>query len=200
MRISKLKSNNNNFFEGPLILNPKVFEDSRGLFFESWNKKYFENFLGKGVQFVQDNISLSSKGVLRGIHFQTQNKQQGKLVRCTSGSIFDVIIDLREKSKTFKCWGGIEIDPKKNNQLWIPPGFGHGFLSLKNKTIVEYKVTDYWSKASERTLLWNDKTINIIWPDLKTKIKLSNKDFNGKSFKELYEKNDLFVMDDIESQ
>tara|TARA_B100000401_G_C52808478_1_gene722330 strand:- start:1053 stop:1634 length:582 start_codon:yes stop_codon:yes gene_type:complete len=192
MNSYKLKNNKNEFFKDPLIINPRIFEDSRGIFFESWNKHDFEQFLGNKINFIQDNISISSKGVLRGIHYQLPEKEQGKLVRCANGSLYDVIVDLRISSETFKCWGAIQLDAKKNNQLWIPPGFGHGFLSLEDNTILEYKVTNYWSKEHERTLIWNDKTININWPDIGIKKNLSEKDLKGESFEELYSKKHIF--------
>ncbi len=185
MHLNKLIHNNNNFFIEPFIIEPNIYRDSRGLFFESWNKKNIRRIIGKEIEFVQDNLSISAKGVLRGIHYQLPNMEQGKLVRCTRGSIFDVIVDLRKSSKTFKHWASINLNSENNYQIWIPDGFGHGFLSLEDDSILEYKVTNYWSKEHEKTLIWNDKNINIKWPYIDGKIKLSKKDQNGISLEEL---------------
>lgn len=185
MHLNKLIHNNNNFFIEPFIIEPNIYRDSRGLFFESWNKKNIRRIIGKEIEFVQDNLSISAKGVLRGIHYQLPNMEQGKLVRCTRGSIFDVIVDLRKSSKTFKHWASINLNSENNYQIWIPDGFGHGFLSLEDDSILEYKVTNYWSKEHEKTLIWNDKNINIKWPYIDGKIKLSKKDQNGNSLEEL---------------
>ena len=193
MTIKKIFHNNEGTFDDVFIIESEIFEDSRGIFFESWNKKNTRKYLGNSVNFVQDNISISSKGVLRGIHYQIPNMQQGKLIRCIKGALFDVIVDLRKSSKTFTYWGGINLNSENNFQLWIPPGFGHGFLSLKNQTIVEYKVTNYWSKEHERTLIWNDKKIDIKWPEIGISFNLSNKDKSGESFYELEQKNELFT-------
>ena len=192
MNFMKLKHNNNDFFNGPIIFETNVFKDSRGLFFESWNKKLLNFSLGNDIKFVQDNISISSRGVIRGIHFQSPNCQQGKLVRCIKGSIFDVIVDLRVYSKTFKFWGGIELNSKNNYQLWVPPGFGHGFLSYEDESIIQYKVTHFWSKENERTLIWNDKLININWPIIESPYNLSEKDSYGDTLDNLYMKQLLF--------
>ena len=192
MNIKKVKHCHNNFFEGPFIFEPTIFRDDRGLFFESWNKKSLNNLISKKVDFVQDNLSISAKGVLRGIHFQTANMVQGKLVRCSKGAVFDVIVDLRKSSKTFKYWGGIHLNSEDNYQLWIPEGFGHGFLSLEDESIFEYKVTNYWSKDNEKTLFWNDSNIKIIWPTIDVPYQLSQKDQQGDSFKKLNLSNSLF--------
>ena len=178
MAYSNLKHNKNGFFEGPFIFEPMIFRDERGVFFESWNKNRFEGKLGYKIDFIQDNVSISSKGVLRGIHYQIGDKSQGKLVRCSNGSLLDVIVDLRKYSKTFKYWGSVNLSSSNNLQLWIPSGFGHAFLSLENQTMLEYKVTNYWSKEYERTLIWNDKTINIAWPDINIKYNISTKYIN----------------------
>ena len=185
MKKKKLLHNKKDFFTEPFIIEPKIFRDSRGLFYESWNKQGIKDLLGKEIEFVQDNLSISSKGVLRGIHYQLPNMEQGKLVRCAKGSIFDVIVDLRKSSNTFKFWAGVYLNSQNHHQIWIPEGFGHGFLSLEDKSILEYKVTNYWSKENEKTLIWDDKTINIKWPDFDGEINLSTKDKNGISFKDL---------------
>ena len=188
----KIKHNKNGFFNGPFVLEPEIFRDDRGLFFESWNKNRFEKILGHKIKFIQDNVSVSSKGVLRGIHYQIENKSQGKLVRCSKGSLLDVIVDLRKYSKTFKYWGSVNLNSHNNLQLWIPSGFGHAFLSLENETMLEYKVTNYWSKEHERTLIWNDKSVNIFWPNINVKYNLSTKDLNGLTLEELNLSNSLF--------
>ena len=127
MKCSKFKHNKNGFFEGPLILQPEVYKDERGYFIEKWNMEKFNQILKRPIKFVQDNQSISQKGVLRGMHYQTSPLAQGKLVSCSSGSVFDVIIDLRKNSDTFSFWAGIELKALNFLQLWIPPGFAHGF-------------------------------------------------------------------------
>ena len=193
MAINKLEHNYEGTFDEVFILESKIFKDSRGVFFESWNKKNANKYLSDSINFVQDNISISAKGVLRGIHYQLPNMQQGKLVRCIKGSLFDVVVDLRKSSTTFKYWGGVNLTSENNYQLWIPPGFGHGFLSLHDETILEYKVTNYWSEKNERTLFWNDTTINIKWPNIDVPFNLSTKDKAGYSFQELENENGLFI-------
>jgi len=181
-------------FDGPLLISPKIFQDERGYFYESWNQKLFNNIIGKTVSFCQDNHSSSSKGVLRGLHYQIEPIPQGKLLRVTSGSIFDVIVDLRKTSKTFGKWAGVKLDNIKKQQLWIPSGFAHGFLTISDFAEVQYKTTNYWSKDHEKTILWNDERINIIWPLeklMKQKLIISNKDMAGKSLE--FMKNSGFV-------
>ena len=192
MKYSKLQNNKGFFFEGPLILSPEILKDNRGKFFESWNKKTFKDVLKQDINFLQDNVSISQKGVLRGMHYQIPEKVQSKLVRCTNGSVFDVIVDLRENSKSFGLWGSIEINSKNNIQIWIPEGFAHGFLSLEDNTIFEYKVTNYWSRKHERSLFWNDIEIGIKWPELGCKKIISEKDLNSKSFKDIKFNKDYF--------
>ena len=128
---------------------------------ESWNKKDFAGILGKEIEFVQDNESTSKIGVLRGLHYQLKQQPQSKLVRVTQGRIYDVVVDFRESSDTFLKWAGVYLDDKLNEQLWIPSGFAHGFLTLSNFAKLNYKVTGYWSSVLEKTLLWNDSNINI---------------------------------------
>ena len=169
--------------DGLKILKPLIHKDSRGFFFESFNQKIFNSTLGNTIKFVQDNHSFSKKNVLRGLHLQIK-KPQGKLVSVLNGSIFDVAIDLRKNSKTFAHWHGCILSRKNKNQLWIPPGFAHGFLSLRNNTEVLYKTTDYWDKNDEYTILWNDKTININWPKVEDLI-ISEKDKQGETLKKL---------------
>ena len=147
--------------------------------------KDFTRILKRPIEFVQDNQSISRKGVLRGMHYQTSPLAQGKLVSCSNGSVFDVIIDLRRSSNTFSFWAGIDLSACKFNQLWIPPGFAHGFLSLEENTVFQYKVTNYYSKINERTLIWNDSTIGVSWPEIDTELLISEKDSKAFSFDKL---------------
>jgi dTDP-4-dehydrorhamnose 3,5-epimerase len=157
-----------------LIFEPKVFGDSRGFFFESFNQTIFEEAVGRKVEFVQDNHSKSAKGVLRGLHYQLAPRAQGKLVRCVAGSVFDVAVDIRRSSPTFGHWIGVELSSENKRQLWIPEGFAHGFYTLEEGTEFVYKTTDTYSKESERGIIWNDPTLGIEWPD--SNILLSDKD------------------------
>ncbi|GKX55006.1 dTDP-4-dehydrorhamnose 3,5-epimerase [Leminorella grimontii] len=147
-----------------LILEPRVFGDERGFFFESFNQRAFEDIVGRNVTFVQDNHSKSSKGVLRGLHFQKGEYAQGKLVRCTVGEVFDVVVDIRKDTPTFGKWVGVYLSAENKRQLWIPEGFAHGFLTLSETAEFLYKATNYYAPASEGSILWNDKTIGIEWP------------------------------------
>ena len=151
---------------GLLIVEPKVFGDDRGFFFESFNQRAFDAAVGVHVAFVQDNHSRSSRGVLRGLHYQTAPHAQGKLVRVARGSAFDVAVDIRRSSATFGKWAGVTLDANSQRQLWIPPGFAHGFLALEDDTHFLYKTTDYYAKDCERAIVWNDPAIGIVWPDL----------------------------------
>ena len=160
-----------------LILEPKVFGDSRGFFFESFNAKDFANVTGLNVSFVQDNHSRSSKGVLRGLHYQVQ-QTQGKLVHVTQGAVFDVAVDIRKSSPTFGKWLGCELSDSNHRQLWIPPGFAHGFIVLSESADFFYKTTDYYAPAHERCIAWNDSSIGINWPEGITPL-LSTKDQQG---------------------
>ena len=192
MKSEKLKHNKNGYFDGPLILKPNIFEDSRGYFFESWNKNLFCEKIGYEINFVQDNQSSSKKAVLRGLHYQLPPNSQGKLVRCSYGSVYDVIVDLRKNSRTFSFWAGIELNAKENLEIWIPEGFAHGFLSLEENTIFEYKVTNFWSSAQERSLIWNDPSIEIKWPKLSNEIIISKKDSEAYSLDQIISHNQLF--------
>ena len=160
-----------------LILEPKVFGDSRGFFFESFNAKNFAQATGLNVNFVQDNHSRSSKGVLRGLHYQVQ-QTQGKLVHVTQGAVFDVAIDIRKSSPTFGKWVGCELSDSNHRQLWIPPEFAHGFMVLSESADFLYKTTDYYAPAHERCIAWNDPSIGINWPEGITPL-LSAKDQQG---------------------
>ncbi len=146
-----------------LILEPKVFGDDRGFFFESFNARDFAQCTGLDMQFVQDNHSKSAKGVLRGLHYQIQHPQ-GKLVRVTQGAVFDVAVDLRRSSPNFGKWEGVLLSENNKRQLWIPPGFAHGFLVTSDSAEFLYKTTDYWYPEFERSLLWSDPTVGIQWP------------------------------------
>ncbi len=146
-----------------LLLEPKVFGDDRGFFYESFNAKAFEQATGLKPNFVQDNHSKSSKNVLRGLHYQIQNPQ-GKLVRVTQGEVFDVAVDLRKSSKTFGQWVGVHLSAENKKQIWIPEGFAHGFVVLSETAEFLYKTTDYYAPEHERSLLWNDPAIGINWP------------------------------------
>jgi len=150
-------------FDGVLLLEPKVFGDERGFFFESFNQRDFDQATGLSVQFVQDNHSKSSQGVLRGLHYQIQHPQ-GKLVRVTAGEVFDVVVDLRSSSATFGRSYGITLSADNKKQLWIPPGFAHGFLVTSESAEFLYKTTDYWYPEFERSLLWSDPALGIEWP------------------------------------
>lgn len=157
-----------------LICKSNIYEDNRGYFYENFNKKIFEEYVGRAVDFVQDNHSYSFKNVLRGLHYQV-NKPQGKLIRVTKGSCFDVAVDLRQSSKTFKKWFGIELSEENKKTFWIPQGFAHGFFVTSKEAEVLYKVTDYYSPKDERGIIWNDKDIGIEWPK-NSNIIISEKD------------------------
>ena len=145
------------------ILEPKVYGDARGFFFESCNAKDFQSALGTEVDFVQDNHSKSARGVLRGLHYQIKHPQ-GKLVRVVAGEVFDVAVDIRRNSPSFGRWMGAHLSAENHRQIWIPPGFAHGFLVLSESAEFLYKTTDYWYPEHERSLIWNDPQINIKWP------------------------------------
>ena len=149
---------------GLLIIEPKVFGDERGFFFESYNEKAFNEATGVSPRFVQDNHSKSVKGVLRGLHYQLPPRAQGKLVRVVQGKVFDVAVDIRKDSPTYGQWVGEILSADNKKQLWIPPGFAHGFLTLSDTAEFLYKTTDYWSQEHERAIIWNDATVNIDWP------------------------------------
>ena len=162
-----------------VLIEPKVFGDARGFFFESFNQKAFNEATGTNHQFVQDNHSRSAKGVLRGLHYQIQ-QPQGKLVRVVRGAVFDVAVDIRKSSPTFGRWVGAELSEDNQHQLWVPPGFAHGFLVLSDMADFLYKTTDYYAPQYERSILWNDSDLNIDWP-IGEPI-LSNKDRQGLKF------------------
>jgi len=162
--------------EGVLILEPRVFGDERGFFFESHNQKAFDAAVGHEVRFVQDNHSRSSHGVLRGLHYQLPPHAQGKLVRVTQGSVFDVALDLRRSSPNFGRWVGVDLSGDNHRQLWLPPGMAHGFVVTSESADFLYKTTEYYTPASERCVRWDDPTIGIRWPALGREPLLSAKD------------------------
>tara|TARA_B100001109_G_scaffold66225_1_gene54028 strand:+ start:2340 stop:2888 length:549 start_codon:yes stop_codon:yes gene_type:complete len=145
------------------IFEPMVFNDERGFFFESFNKKFFQESINSKIEFVQDNHSRSSKGVLRGLHYQLDPFAQGKLVRVVTGEVFDVAVDIRVNSKNFGKWFGAKLSADNKKQLWIPRGFAHGFLTLSDSAEFLYKTTNFYDKQSERSIIWNDPDINIDW-------------------------------------
>lgn len=161
-----------------LILEPKVFGDERGFFLESYNQQTFEDAVGRKVEFVQDNHSMSSKGVLRGLHYQLEPSAQGKLVRCVVGEVFDVAVDIRKDSITYGKWVGIILSSENKRQLWIPEGFAHGFLVLSDKAEFLYKASNFYNQANERCIIWDDPDLNIKWPKTHDLI-ISEKDLAG---------------------
>lgn len=161
-----------------LIIEPKVFGDARGFFYESFNQKAFNAATGTNHHFVQDNHSKSSQGVLRGLHYQIQ-QAQGKLVRVVQGAVFDVAVDIRQSSPTFGKWVGVELSADNHRQLWVPPGFAHGFLVLSESAEFLYKTTDYYAPQHERCIAWNDPQLAIAWPDIGMAPLLSAKDAQG---------------------
>lgn len=163
--------------DGLLVIEPTVFGDDRGFFYESFNQRRFEDLTGVKAGFVQDNHSRSARNVLRGLHYQIQ-QAQGKLVRVTSGSVFDVAVDLRKSSPTFGQWHGLELSAENKRQFWIPPGFAHGFVVTSEHAEFLYKTTDYYAPEHERALIWNDPAIGIEWP-LDAEPLLSGKDQKG---------------------
>ncbi|PZO17851.1 MAG: dTDP-4-dehydrorhamnose 3,5-epimerase [Burkholderiales bacterium] len=165
-----------------LIIEPKVFGDERGFFFESFNQKAFNEATGLEVNFVQDNHSRSAKGVLRGLHYQLQ-QPQGKLVRVVRGAVFDVAVDIRKGSTTFGKWVGVDLSEENHKQLWVPPGLAHGFLVLSDSAEFLYKTTDYYAPQHERCIAWNDPSVGIKWPT-GAKPLLSVKDEGGKRLAE----------------
>jgi dTDP-4-dehydrorhamnose 3,5-epimerase len=164
-----------------LVLEPKVFTDARGFFLESYNRRTFKQAIGADVKFVQDNQSFSVRNVLRGMHYQIR-QPQGKLVQVLAGEIFDVVVDIRRRSKTFGRWTGIRLSGSTHRMLWVPIGFAHGFLVCSEHAIVQYKVTDYYAPQHERTILWNDHDLAIKWP-MESDPVLNEKDARGSDFR-----------------
>ena len=196
MEYFNINSNKGNLIKGPLIIKPRIFFDDRGYFFESWNHSEFNKIISREIHFVQDNHSESRLGVLRGLHYQLEPKAQAKLVRCTKGKVFDVLADLRKDSNTYGEWSSVILNEQNKLQLWIPEGFVHGFLSLKDFSEVLYKTNKYWDKDYERSLFWNDPDLNINWSlaniDKECKIITNYKDSSAPTLKEIEESGDLF--------
>ncbi len=166
--------------EGLLLIKPRIFEDDRGFFYESFNETKYNEILGSEIQFVQDNISISKKNVLRGLHFQKPPFAQGKLVTVLRGSVIDVAVDLREKSETYGQYQLVELSENNKLQFWIPAGFAHGFCSLEDDTIFSYKCSNYYSPQHEETIMWNDTDLAIDWKIINPIV--SDKDKIGKYF------------------
>ena len=162
--------------EGPLLITPRVFGDERGWFFESWNQRRFDEAAGEAVEFSQDNHSRSAQGVLRGLHSQVPPEPQAKLVRATAGEIFDVAVDLRSGSPTYGQWVGAQLSAENHQQLWVPEGFAHGFLTLSAVAEVQYKTRGFWNKACERAIRWDDPALAIAWPLAGLSVLVSEKD------------------------
>lgn len=195
MEFDKVKSNRGKVINDLLLCIPNAFSDSRGVFYESWNKNIFDKVVGKNINFVQDNQSSSVKGVLRGLHYQLDPYPQGKLVRCINGEIFDIAVDIRKKSATFGEWSGVYLNDSNKKQFWIPEGFAHGFLTMSSSAVVLYKTTNYWEKDLERSILWNDQSIGIDWPlsflNKKNPL-LSKKDTMALDFETIIRKSEVF--------
>jgi dTDP-4-dehydrorhamnose 3,5-epimerase len=175
MQISKFE------IEGLLLIEPRLFQDERGFFFESYNATKYAEILGEATNFVQDNISVSKKNVLRGLHFQEYPYSQGKLVTVLQGKVLDVAVDIRKNSKTFGQFQSVELSSDNKRQFWIPPGFAHGFLTLEDNTLFSYKCTNFYSPEHEKTIKWNDLILAIDWQNISNPI-LSEKDELGQSF------------------
>jgi dTDP-4-dehydrorhamnose 3,5-epimerase len=167
-----------------LTIEPQVYTDDRGLFFESFNQKKFESIVDRSVNFVQDNQSHSKKNVLRGLHYQVSPMEQAKLVRVISGKVFDVVVDIRKESPTYKQWVGKVISSENMVQMWIPEGFAHGFYTLSDSAILLYKTTSFYSKEHERIVLWEDQDLGINWKNTIRPI-LSDKDANAKILRKI---------------
>ena len=196
MEYFNINSNKGNLIKGPLIIKPKIFFDDRGYFFESWNHSEFNQIISREVNFVQDNHSQSKFGVLRGLHYQLRPKAQAKLVRCTKGEIFDVLVDIRKDSDTYGEWSSVILNEQNKLQFWIPEGFAHGFISLKDFSEVQYKTNEYWDKDYERSIHWKDPDLKINWPlassDKKCKIIINDKDSIAPNIKEFEKYGGIF--------
>ena len=165
-----------------LLIEPQVFSDDRGFFFESFNQNKFEEAVGHKIDFVQDNHSKSVMGTLRGLHYQLPPKAQGKLVRVIQGEVFDVVVDIRKASPTFGQWAGEILSADNKKQLWIPEGFAHGFMTLSDTSEFAYKTTNYYASELEQCIAWDDPTLGIHWPLEATLVKMSIKDEQGRPF------------------
>jgi len=194
MNISFLKTNKGLIIKDLIIIEPNIIQDDRGFFMESWNQKKFDEVVGENIIFSQDNHSRSIYGVLRGLHYQLNPYPQGKLVRCSMGSIFDVAVDIRKDSSTYGSWGGIKLSSINKKQLWIPKGFAHGFLTLSEIAEVQYKANGFWNKKYERSIRWNDENLKINWSQ-ESSIKeplLAEKDKNAPTLKQAEKSGEIF--------
>ena len=195
MLVKQLKSPQGFSIDGPLLITPRAFGDDRGWFFESWNQQAFNEATGEAVTFSQDNHSLSVRGVLRGLHYQLEPKPQAKLVRASVGSIFDVVVDIRRGSLSFGQWVGTILSAENKQQLWVPEGFAHGFLTLSDVAEVQYKARGFWNKSCERAIRWDDPELAIDWPLNQLEgatVNLSDKDAASPSFSEAQTSGDVF--------
>ena len=192
MQVEQLRSATGAMVEGPLLITPQVFGDERGWFFESWNQRRFDEAVGEAVTFAQDNHSRSARGVLRGLHYQLPPEPQAKLVRVTAGVIFDVVLDLRCSSVTYGQWVGAELSADNYQQLWVPEGFAHGFLTLSAAAEVQYKTQGFWNKGCERAIRWDDPALAIAWPLEGLVVQVSEKDGLAPSLAQAKQAGDLF--------
>ena len=195
MDTEQLTSNQGQSLDGPLLIKPRVFGDDRGWFYESWNQRSFNGAVGEAVVFSQDNHSRSIRGVLRGLHYQLSPEPQAKLVRASSGAIFDVAVDIRRSSASFGQWVGAELSAENKHQLWIPEGFAHGFLTLSATAEVQYKARGFWNRDCERAIRWDDSDLAIQWPQHALQgetISLSGKDAEAPMFRAVQSAGDLF--------
>ena len=195
MQVDPLQTAQGLNIDGPLLITPRAFGDDRGWFFESWNQNNFNEAVGETVVFSQDNHSLSVCGVLRGLHYQLAPETQAKLVRASLGEIFDVAVDIRRSSPSFGQWVGAILSAKNKQQLWVPEGFAHGYLTLSNVAEVQYKARGFWNNSCERTIRWDDPELSIHWPldQLEgTAVSLSEKDEASPSFKAAATARDVF--------
>ncbi len=195
METQNINSNKGNLIPDLYLISPNIFQDSRGHFYESWNKNLFNKTIDREINFVQDNQSRSLKGVLRGLHYQINPYPQAKLVKCLKGKIYDVAIDLRQSSKTFGEWAGVYLSEENKKQIWIPEGFAHGFLAMSSIADVLYKTNNFWGKDFERCIKWNDKKLGIKWPLNIINFSyplISNKDENALTFEKAIRKSEIF--------
>ena len=194
MQVEQLNSAQGLSIDGPLLITPRAFGDERGWFFESWNHTRFNEAAGETVLFSQDNHSLSMRGVLRGLHYQLAPEPQAKLVRASLGSIFDVAVDIRHSSPSFGQWVGAVLSAENKQQLWVPEGFAHGFLTLSDIAEVQYKARGFWNKQCERAIRWDDPELAIDWPHVQLEgatVNLSDKDAAAPTFSEAQTSGDL---------
>ena len=195
MQVEQLQSAQGISIEGPLLITPQSFGDDRGWFFESWNQNNFDEAVGETVVFSQDNHSRSVRGVLRGLHYQLAPEPQSKLVRASLGEIFDVAVDIRRSSPSFGQWVGAILSAEYKQQLWLPEGFAHGFLTLSEVAEVQYKARGFWNKDCERSIRWDDPELAIQWPldqQEGAAVSLSEKDAEAPSFKAALSAGDVF--------